>query len=97
MRLHINDLPILWNSSGQHYNPDLIAIEHDGTYWLIEVKMDKEVQSLDVQGKRHAARRWVNSVNADEQVTCTWRYLLVSESDIDDAKGSWPALKGLGT
>ena len=38
-----------------------------------------------------------NTVTASEQVRVTWRYLLVSESDIDDAKGSWPALKKLGS
>ena len=37
--------------------------------------------------------RWVN---ADEKVRATWRYLIVSESDVDTAKGSWSALKKLG-
>jgi type III restriction enzyme len=27
VRLHIGDLPILWNSAGQEYNPDHIVIE----------------------------------------------------------------------
>jgi hypothetical protein len=35
-------------------------------------------------------------VTADAGVGATWRYLLVSESDVDTAKGSWPALKRLG-
>jgi type III restriction enzyme len=97
IRLHINDLPILWNSAGQQYNPDLIVIDSDGTHWVVEVKMDKEVESEDVQGKREAAKRWANHVNADAAVEVTWRYLLVSESDITTAKGSWDALKKLGT
>jgi type III restriction enzyme len=78
------------------YNPDLIAIDRADTHWLIEVKMDKEMSSTDVKGKRDAARRWANYVNADEQVTVTWRYLLLSETDVKIAKGSWPALKKLG-
>ncbi|HVB22300.1 MAG TPA: DEAD/DEAH box helicase family protein [Ktedonobacteraceae bacterium] len=97
VRLHINDLPILWNSAGQQYNPDLIVIESDGTHWIVEVKMDKEVESDDVQGKREAAKRWANHVTADDKVRVTWRYLLVSETDVNTAKGSWGALKKLGS
>lgn len=97
LRLHINDLPILWNAEGREYNPDLIVIDADGVRWVVEVKMDKEVESLDVQGKREAAKRWANHVNADDSVAVEWRYLLVSEADIKTAKGSWEALKRLGS
>jgi transposase len=31
-----------------------------------------------------------------ETAGTTWRYLLVSESNVDTARGSWPALKRLG-
>src|SRR5664280_2371553 len=97
VRLHTNDLPILWNSGGQQYNPDLLVIETGGTHWIVEVKMNKEMTSADVQAKREAAKRWANYVTADTSVGTTWRYLLVSESDVDTAKGSWPALKKLGS
>lgn len=30
------------------------------------------------------------------KVDVTWHYLLASETDIGQAKGSWEALKGLG-
>ena len=96
VRLHIGELPILWSSAGQQYNPDLIVIENDGTHWVVEVKMDKEMASADVQGKREAAMRWANHVSADATVGAAWRYLLVSESDVDTARGSWDALKRLG-
>ena len=96
VRLHTNDLPILWNSGGQQYNPDLIVIETDGSHWIVEVKMDKEISSADVLGKREAAKRWSNYVSADPEVGTTWHYLLASENDIDTAKGSWSALKRLG-
>jgi type III restriction enzyme len=96
VRLHTGELPILWNSAGQEYNPDLIVIDIDGTHWVVEVKMDKEMESTDVKGKREAARRWANYVTADEKVRVPWRYLLASEADIETAKGSWPALKALG-
>jgi type III restriction enzyme len=95
VRLQTGDLGILWTEL-REYNPDLIAIDREDTHWLIEVKMDKEMSSADVKGKRDAARRWANYVNADEQVAVTWRYLLLSETDVKTAKGSWPALKKLG-
>lgn len=94
-RLHIGDIPILWNGAGQNYNPDLLAVEDDGTHWLIEVKMDKEMPTAEVQDKRIAATRWANHVSADESVGVTWRYLLASETDTATAKGSWTALKQL--
>jgi type III restriction enzyme len=92
-RLQTGDLPILWNDAGQQYNPDLIAVENTGQQWLVEVKADKDVNTEAVQGKRKAAKRWVQHVNADEQTTDTWHYLLVSETDIKTAKGDWDALK----
>ena len=97
IRLHINDLPILWSSAGQQYNPDLIVIGDDGTHWIVEIKMDKEVKSVDVQEKRKAARRWANYINVAGTGDAAWRYLLVSEFDVATAKGSWHALKKLGT
>lgn len=78
------------------YNPDLIVIDADGTHWVVEVKMDKEMDTSTVKGKRDAARRWANYVTADETVDVPWRYLLASEADVETARGSWPALKALG-
>lgn len=95
VRLQIGDLPILWTGA-REYNPDFITVDRDDTHWVIEVKMDKEMETGDVQGKRDAARRWANHVSADEKVSKTWRYLLVSESHVSAAKGSWNALKKLG-
>ena len=95
VRLQIGDLPILW-SGAQEYNPDFVAVDRDGTHWVVEVKMDREMTSTAVQEKRDAARRWANHVGADEKVGTSWRYLLVSETDVKTAKGSWEALKALG-
>lgn len=96
VRLQVGDLPILWTDGGREYNPDFIAIDTDGTHWLIEVKMDKEMSTPDVKAKRDAAARWANHVSASEEVGVMWHYLLLSESDVKTAKGSWSALKGLG-
>ena len=95
VRLHRNDLPILWHNAGRDYNPDLIAVENDGTHLLIEVKSDREIDSIDVTAKAKAARRWANYVNGSGQTPTQWRYLLLSETDIDQCKESWAALKKL--
>jgi type III restriction enzyme len=92
-----NDVPILWNSFGQRYNPDFIVVGTDDVHWVVEVKADKDLATEDVQGKRQAARRWANHVSAADEVGVTWRYLLAAESDVTAAKGSWPALKSLGS
>ena len=57
VRLHRNDLPILWHNAGRDYNPDLIAVENDGTHLLIEVKSDRDIDSIDVTAKAEAALR----------------------------------------
>jgi type III restriction enzyme len=96
VRLQRKDLPILW-AEGREYNPDFVAVESDGAHFIVEVKMDREMTSEMVIEKRTAARRWANYVNADPTVTDTWQYLLVSEADVKAAKGSWRALKQLGS
>ena len=77
VRLHRNDLPILWHNAGRDYNPDLIAVENDGTHLLIEVKSDREIDSIDVTAKAEAARRWVNYVNGSDKAPAQWKYLLL--------------------
>jgi type III restriction enzyme len=95
VRLHNGDLPILWSSAGNWYNPDFLVVEADGTHWVVEVKSDRDMAAADVQAKREAAQRWANHVSIDPAVGVQWRYLLVSESDVAAAKGSWNALKQL--
>lgn len=97
VRLQRGDLPILWSGAGREYNPDFIILETGGIHSVIEVKMDKEMTATDVKEKREAARRWANHVSADPKVTETWRYLLVSETNVATSKGSWVALKRLAT
>src|SRR5207248_7419102 len=97
VRLQVGDLPILWADGGREYNPDFIAIDKENTHWVIEVKMDKEMTTPEVKKKRDAARRWANYVSSDEKVGTRWQYVLLSESDVRTAKGSWPALKRLGS
>lgn len=97
VRLLTGDLGLLWRSDGRTYNADLIVVETSGDCWVVEVKADRDVDNAEVQAKRTAARRWVNYVNADEKVTPTWHYVLVTEADVKTATGAWAALKQLGT
>lgn len=97
VRLHINELPILWNSDGRRYNADFIVIGTDGVHLIVEVKRDSEMTSDDVLAKRQAAKRWANHVSADPDVGVVWSYILVSEDDVATAKGSWAALRRLGS
>lgn len=98
-RLLRNDLPILWNGMGGLYNPDFLVVEQPadgelvGLHWIVEVKSDKDLATLDVQAKRDAAERWAARVTADPAVTVKWRYLLTGEADIRAAKGDWRALR----
>jgi type III restriction enzyme len=96
VRLLTGQLPILFTVEGRNYNADFIVVECDIS-WIIEVKADRDVNTAEVQAKRTAARRWMNYVNAADETTDTWKYLLVSETDLNDAKGSWNALKTLGS
>jgi type III restriction enzyme len=96
LRLQRNDLPIVW-AEHREYNPDFVVVESDGDHFVLEVKMQKEMASADVQAKREAARRWANYVNASSKVQSTWSYLLAGEADVKTAAGSWPALKRLAS
>ena len=46
MRLHVGDLPILWEEGS--YNPDFLGIAEDATHWVIEVKSDRDLKSDEV-------------------------------------------------
>jgi type III restriction enzyme len=96
LRLQTGDLPIVW-AEQRDYNPDFVAVGSDGTHYIVEVKMQKEMTSADVQAKRTAARRWVNHVNKSAKTNSKWSYLLVGEDDVKTASGSWRAFKALAS
>lgn len=96
VRLQRNDLPILF-TGGRKYNPDFIVVQDKDAHDVVEVKMDREMTSETVLEKRQAAKRWANHVSADSKVKGKWDYLLLSESDVKNSKGSWNALRGLGS
>ena len=88
-RLHPRDFEIRYR--GGTYNPDFLAAEN-GKRWVVEAKADRDLLTESVQAKRRAAQEWANVVNADEQVVERWGYLLVSETDLRQAKDDWLAL-----
>lgn len=99
-RLHINDVSITWTAGGRSYNPDFVVIEDVGqvrTGWLVETKGDDRMGSAEVAGKRLAAKGFLTTVNSLGLDDAKWRYLLLSETDVADADGSWDHLKSFGT
>lgn len=98
VRLQLGDLTIAWGS-GQRYNPDFLISDGVGSRVLLEVKADDEMDAASVLAKRQSAKQWVNYANGLPEVgkrNEKWSYLLVSETDITQAKGSWDALKRFG-
>lgn len=77
--------------TGGRYFPDFIAIDTEGTQWLIEGKADRDVPRVDVQKKKAAAEEWARFVNDDGQFG-KWRYLFCSETAIKSAHGGWDSL-----
>lgn len=74
------------------YVPDMLVIDGQGTYWIVEGKRDDEMTDPVVLAKRDAAAQWVKTVNTSDDVQETWAYLLASESVIKNAP-DWTALK----
>ena len=95
IRLHIGDLPILWNGAQNAYNPDFLILTADGNLWIAEVKADSQMTAEEVVAKRQAALEWVNEVNGATNSSSQWHYLLIAERDLDAVKGDWKALAKL--
>jgi type III restriction enzyme len=62
------------NMNLRPYYPDFVAVEQDGTHWLLETKGQ---ETPEVQRKNEAAQRWCEDVTT---LTGTrWRYLKVPQ------------------
>lgn len=96
VRLHRGDLPIVWHEGGNRYEPDFVVVETTGEHLLVEVKADRDLNNFDVRAKREAAQRWAAYANDGLPAgSPRWSYLLVSETDLSQAKEDWDALKKL--
>lgn len=103
-RLRIGDLSVNWTGTGRHYNPDFVVAENPiqqadqlvRPCWVVEVKADRDLESEEVAAKHDAAVKWASRVNAEGvAVPDDWHVLLVSETNLVEAKGSWKRLKAL--
>ena len=96
VRLHQGDLPIVWTEGGNRYEPHFVIVEVTGEHLLVEVKADRDLSSNEVRAKRDAAQRWAAYANDGlPQGGPRWSYLLISETDLREAKEDWAALKKL--
>ncbi len=92
VRLLPKDLPIRWDSGT--YNPDFLIAEGD-VRWVVETKADRDLATDAVVAKKEAARRWANHVSSSDPVRergNEWRYLMVSETELFQAKDDWESL-----
>lgn len=64
--------------------------------WVVEVKADRDADNAEVEAKKQAARTWVNHLTVNRQPGVDlWRYLFVTETDLEQAHDDWVALVGL--
>lgn len=91
LRLYQSDpVYITMHPVGRYY-PDFIVIDDAGVQWLIEAKSDAAAANdATVAAKKSAAEEWAIAATESRSYG-TWRYLLVTETDIKNAT-NWEAL-----
>lgn len=60
------------------YYPDFVAIDAEGTHWLLE---SKGQESIEVQYKDRAAKLWCE--NATQLTTKQWKYLKIPQKEFE--------------
>lgn len=82
-------------STRDNYYPDFVALDTDGTYWIIEGKSDSGQDDAIVQKKRDAAVDLVTELISEPGFEdSTWGYLIAFETDVRTAQ-SWTDLKSI--
>jgi hypothetical protein len=84
-KLQTGEISILWNGEGRKYNADLILVQTDGAHWIVEVKADDDARDPEVLAKREVAKRYVQRVNSSGVLSVKWRYVLVTETGIEQS------------
>jgi type III restriction enzyme len=87
--LRFEGFSIEW--SGGSYTPDFYARIGDVNH-LIEVKADNEMQAQDVVAKKEASNRLARALT-DSGLLGTWKYTLVSQTDVETFTGVQELLK----
>lgn len=97
MRLEAADAASIAYTPRNLYFPDFLALDTEGTRWIIEGKHDAGEQDEIVQAKRDAAGRTVRQlIGMDEFADQRWGYLIAYEGEIARA-GSWRDLLAAST
>ncbi len=90
VRLYTNGPAFIPTTDGNYY-PDFIAVDAEGTHWLIEGKSNKNANDADVLRKKSAAETWARAVR-DEEDFGVWRYVFATEADIANSSSTWNGL-----
>lgn len=94
-RLHSWDQAYVYYNSTQKYNPDFVAVDKDGVYWIIEGKSEKGRDDAVVAAKRRAAEQVVRKISSHTDFESQhWGYLIAFENDIQNSD-SWGDLKAM--
>ncbi len=92
-RLHTSAGAFIYYNPKDRYFPDFVAMDDEGTHWIIEGKEQRGQTDDVVQKKRAAAEAVVHRLlGEDAFVGQAWGYLIAYEDDIKDSD-SWNDLK----
>ena len=92
-RLHTADGAFIYYNPRDRYFPDFVAMDDQGTHWIIEGKAQRGKADDVVQKKRAAAEAVVHRLlGEDSFVGQSWGYLIAYEDDIEGSD-SWNDLK----
>lgn len=94
-RLHPSMGAYIYYTPKDRYFPDFVALDDEGTYWIIEGKDARGRDDEKVQAKRKAAEQLVRKLAIDDVFSSNhWGYLIAYEDDIAKAD-SWNDLLAL--
>lgn len=82
-RLHPYMDAYIYYTPKDRYFPDFVALDDEGTYWIIEGKDARGRDDEKVQAKRKAAEQLVRKLAIDDVFSSShWGYLIAYEDDI---------------
>lgn len=94
-RLHPFMGAYIYYTPKDRYFPDFVALDDEGTYWIIEGKDARGRDDEKVQAKRKAAEQLVRKLAIDDVFSNShWGYLIAYEDDIAKSD-SWNDLLAL--
>lgn len=94
-RLHETYDAYIYYTARDRYFPDFVALDDEGTHWIIEGKDKRGRFNDQVQKKRKAAETLVRKMATEEAYEGQhWGYLIAYEDDIEKSD-SWDDLKTL--